>query len=94
MAIHMANKYVKFSKGMVEDLLVNVDKFIFPVDFLILDMKEDEQVPIMLGGPFLNTAKVLFHIYEKTLTLRVGKEELTFGIDKEIKYAKTYDEAY
>ncbi|KAI3739925.1 hypothetical protein L2E82_30338 [Cichorium intybus] len=48
MAINLANKAVTYPRGIVEDLLVKVDKFVFPVDFVILDMEEDDEVPILL----------------------------------------------
>ncbi|XP_023747784.1 uncharacterized protein LOC111895977 [Lactuca sativa] len=56
MAIHLANKTVTFPRGISEHLLVKVDKFVFPADFIVLDMEVDPQVPIILGRPFLNTA--------------------------------------
>ena len=40
-------------QGIIEDVLVKVDKFIFLVDFIVLDMEEDKEVPIILGNPFL-----------------------------------------
>ncbi|KAI3780136.1 hypothetical protein L2E82_10074 [Cichorium intybus] len=93
MAIHLANKSVTYPKGIVEDLLVKVDKFVFPVDFVVLDMEEDEQVPIILGRPFLNTARALVDIHESKLTLRVGTDAITFGIDQSMKHSKTCDNA-
>ncbi|XP_023767337.1 uncharacterized protein LOC111915929 [Lactuca sativa] len=56
MVIHLANKTMTFPRGICEELLVKVDKFVFLVDFIILDMEEDEQIPIILGRPFLSTA--------------------------------------
>lgn len=56
MVIHLANKTVTFLSGICEDLLVKFDKFVSPVDFIVLDMEEDDQVPIILGSPFLITA--------------------------------------
>ena len=38
---------------MIEDVLVKVDKFIFPIDFIVLDMEEDKEIPIILGRLFL-----------------------------------------
>ncbi|KAL7596848.1 hypothetical protein Lser_V15G31333 [Lactuca serriola] len=55
LAIHLANKIVTFSRGICKDLLVKVDKFVFLMDFIVLDMEEDHQVPIIFGRPFLNT---------------------------------------
>ena len=43
-----------FSKGIIEDVLVKVDKFIFPMDFVVLDNEEDWEAPIILGRPFLS----------------------------------------
>jgi len=45
----------------VEDVLVKVDKFIFPIDF-IMDMKEDEEVPLILGRPFMKTARIIVDV--------------------------------
>ena len=45
---------------MIEDVLVKVDKFIFPVDFIILDFEVDRTCPLILGRPFLNTGKVFY----------------------------------
>jgi len=50
---------MKHPYGVVEDVLMKVDKFIFLMDFVILDMKEDEEVPLILGKPFMKTAKVI-----------------------------------
>lgn len=48
MEIHLENNIVKFTRGVWEDLLVKVDKLLFPVDFIVLHMEEDHQVPIIL----------------------------------------------
>lgn len=92
MAINMENKYVTFPKGMVKELLVKVDNFLIPIDFVVLDMSKDGQVPILLERPVLNNPRDLFDIYEKTITLRVGGEAITFRIDKEMKYSKVCDD--
>jgi len=49
---------VKHHNGVVEHVLVKVDKFIFPMDFVILDMKEDEEVPLILDRTFMKAAKI------------------------------------
>ncbi|CAH9074071.1 unnamed protein product [Cuscuta epithymum] len=56
MCIQLADRSVKYPQGIIEDVLVKVDKFIFPVDFVILDMDQDREVPLILGRPFLATA--------------------------------------
>ncbi|XP_052627240.1 uncharacterized protein LOC128133746 [Lactuca sativa] len=71
MAIHLANKTVTFPRGICEDIWVKVDKFLFPVDFIVLDMEEDHQVPIILGWPFLNTVSAIVNIRERRQVKRI-----------------------
>src|SRR4051812_29800748 len=52
MTLQFADHSVKRPYGIVEDVLVKIDKFVFPVDFVILEMPEDEEIPIILGRPF------------------------------------------
>ncbi|XP_023768853.2 uncharacterized protein LOC111917395 [Lactuca sativa] len=78
MKIHLADKTIIHPKGVCEDLLIKVDKFIFPIDFVVVDMEEDPEIPIILGRSFLNTACALIDISESTLTLRVGDEPVKF----------------
>ncbi|GKG40763.1 reverse transcriptase domain-containing protein, partial [Tanacetum coccineum] len=54
-------------------------------DFVVVNFIPDLRVPIILGRPFLRTAKALIDLYEETLTLRVGKEELVYYADKSEK---------
>ncbi|XP_042027804.1 uncharacterized protein LOC121774949 [Salvia splendens] len=51
--LQMADRSVSYPRGIVEDILVKVNNFIFPVDFVVLDMEEDRHVPLILGRPFL-----------------------------------------
>ncbi|XP_065854027.1 uncharacterized protein [Euphorbia lathyris] len=64
---------------IVEDVLVKVDKLIFPVDFVVLDMEEDDSVPILLGRPFLATSRTLIDVHGGKLVLRVQDKEVTYG---------------
>nr|KAJ0200233.1 hypothetical protein LSAT_V11C600316800 [Lactuca sativa] len=82
MKIHLADKRIIHLMGVCEDLLIKVDKLVFPVDFIILDMEEDLKVPIILGRPFLNTACALVDMRECTLTLKVGDESVIFEADQ------------
>ena len=54
-SLQLADRTLAFPRGVVEDVLVKVDKLILPADFIILDMEEDKDVPIILGRPFLAT---------------------------------------
>ena len=64
----MADKSMVKPEGVLEDVLVPVGKFVFPVDFIILDMEEDSQVPLLLGRPFLATEAALIDMQKGVLT--------------------------
>ncbi|KAL7593720.1 uncharacterized protein LOC111911455 [Lactuca sativa] len=80
MTIHMANRSVTHPRGIIEDILVKIGKFVFPLDFVIIDKKEDAHVPIIFGRPLLNTVGALVDVRESKLTLRVGDDKEDFGI--------------
>ena len=71
---------------MIEDVLVKVDKFIFPINFVILDFEADRTCPLILGRPFLNTDKALIDVHKGKLTLRAGDEEVDFFMSKLMNY--------
>ena len=71
MSLQLVDRTIKYPHGVVEDVLVKVDKFMFPTDFVIMDMEEDAEVPLILGRPFMNTAKVLIDVNGGKLTVRV-----------------------
>ncbi|XP_042992364.1 uncharacterized protein LOC122318797, partial [Carya illinoinensis] len=79
-SLQLADRSIKYPRGIIEDVLVKVDKFIFPADFVVLDMEEDEEVPLILGRPFLATGRALIDVQKGELTLRVNKEEVMFNI--------------
>ncbi|KAG8502588.1 hypothetical protein CXB51_000003 [Gossypium anomalum] len=77
MSIQLADKTIRFPRGIIEDVLVKVDKFIFPADFFVLDIEEETNTPLILGRPFLATAKRIIDVGTSELTLRVGDEIIT-----------------
>ncbi|KAK2396576.1 hypothetical protein QL285_058224 [Trifolium repens] len=64
-------------EGMMKDVLVKVEDLVFPADFMILDIQEDEEHPIILGRPFLATSRALTDVELAELTLRIGEEKKT-----------------
>nr|KAJ0208821.1 hypothetical protein LSAT_V11C400200830 [Lactuca sativa] len=92
MTLQMADHSITHPHGIIEDLLVKVGKIIFPVDFVVLDMKEDEELPTILGRPFLSTTRALVDIYDSMLTLHVEDEEITFEMNQKVSYDKPRDE--
>ncbi|GKE72281.1 putative reverse transcriptase domain-containing protein [Tanacetum coccineum] len=77
--VELADRIVKYPKGVAENVLVGIGKFTFPVDFIILDMPEDIKVPLILGRPFLSTARAKINVYKRKITLRVGEERIVFS---------------
>ncbi|GJR51186.1 reverse transcriptase domain-containing protein [Tanacetum coccineum] len=80
--IELANKTTQFPKGIAENVMVKIEKFVFPVDFVILDMKEDHRIPIILGRPFLATAHAMIDVFNKKISYEVGDEIITFDLEK------------
>ncbi|GJW85273.1 MAK10-like protein [Tanacetum coccineum] len=64
--------------GIAKDVLVDVAGYVYPVDFVILDIREDEKRPFILGTPFLTTAKAVIKFDKGTITLRSGKSKISF----------------
>ncbi|GJZ62938.1 reverse transcriptase domain-containing protein [Tanacetum coccineum] len=85
MTLELANRFVTHPMGIVEDVVVRVDGFTFLADFVVVNFEPDPRVPIILGRPFLRTAKALIDLYEEKLTLRVGSDELVFYAKKSEK---------
>ncbi|GJX24180.1 hypothetical protein Tco_0228625 [Tanacetum coccineum] len=78
LTVELADRTVKYPKGIAENVLVGIGKFTFPVDFIILDMPEDIKVPLILGRPFLSTARAKIDVYKRKITLRVREERIVF----------------
>ncbi|GJZ20149.1 hypothetical protein Tco_0556739 [Tanacetum coccineum] len=73
LTVQLADRTMKYPKGIVENVLVGIGKFTFPMDFIILDMPEDIKVPLILRRPFLSTARAKIDVYKRKITLRVGE---------------------
>ncbi|XP_038887102.1 uncharacterized protein LOC120077284 [Benincasa hispida] len=78
--LQLAGRTIKYPEGKIEDVLVKVDNFIFPADFIILDYDTDRDVPIILRRPFLATGKVLIDVHKGELTMRVDNQEVKFNV--------------
>nr|GEV13963.1 reverse transcriptase domain-containing protein [Tanacetum cinerariifolium] len=82
----------KFMQTFPENLLVEVGKFTFPVDFVILEMEEDSKVPLILGRPFLHNVDAFICVKPKQLNLEVGTEGMIFNIDSAMKHSYSNDD--
>ncbi|GKE86654.1 reverse transcriptase domain-containing protein [Tanacetum coccineum] len=74
-----------------KDVRLMVGKFQFPADFVVVDFEPDPRVPLILGRSFLKTSRALIDVYEGEITLRVGKEAITFNLDQTSRYTANYN---
>nr|GEX65950.1 hypothetical protein [Tanacetum cinerariifolium] len=92
MSLERANRSIQYPREIIENVLIKVDKFVLLIDFIILDMPEDSRVPIILGRPFLATARGMIDVFNKKITLRVGDDEVIFNVDQSIKRTPIEDD--
>ena len=90
--LQLAYQSFKHPRGIIEDVLIKVNKFIFSTDFITLDMEEDKEIPIILGRPFLATRRDLIDVQKGELKLRVQGEKVTFNVFEVIRHP--HDESY
>ncbi|GJR10116.1 reverse transcriptase domain-containing protein [Tanacetum coccineum] len=92
MSIRLYDKSFQQPIGIAKNMLVEVGKFTFLVDFVILEMEEDSKVPLILGRPLLHTANAVIRVKQKLLNLGVGTERMTFHIDYAMKHSYSNDD--
>nr|GEZ99666.1 reverse transcriptase domain-containing protein [Tanacetum cinerariifolium] len=92
MSVRLAGRSFQYPIGIAKNMLVEVGKFIFLADFVILEMEEDSKVPLILGRPFLHTVDVVIRVKQKQLNLRVRTERMIFNIDSAIKHSYSNDD--
>ena len=80
MSLQMADRSLKIPEGVVENVLVKVGEFIFPADFVILDMEEEGHNSIILGRPFLATARAIIDVEKGEMVLRVHDEQMIINV--------------
>nr|GEW22138.1 reverse transcriptase domain-containing protein [Tanacetum cinerariifolium] len=78
--------------GVAEDVYVKVGSFYFLADFVVVDFDADPRVPLILERSFLKTGRALIDVFEGELTLRVGKEAITFNLDQTSRYYANYSD--
>ncbi|XP_038875140.1 uncharacterized protein LOC120067675 [Benincasa hispida] len=89
--LQLTDRTIKYPEGKIEDVLVKVDNFIFPADFIILDYEADKDVPIILGRPFLAIGNVLIDVHKGELTMRVDNQEVKFNVFNALKFPDKED---
>ena len=88
MTLQMVDRIMAHPEGGLEDVIIKVGKFIFPMNFVVMDMEEDTQVPLLLGIPFLATRAALIDVKKGELTLKVGDEAIHFNLNKSLKQSE------
>ena len=61
-SLQLPDRSITYHRRIVEDVLIKVDKFIVPIDFIVLDMEEDHDVPLILGRPFLAIGRAMIDV--------------------------------
>ena len=92
--LQLADRSLKHPRGVIEDVLVKVDKFIFPADFIVIDMEEDKEIPIILGRPFLATGRAMIDVQRGELKLRVQEDEVKFNVFKAVRHPAESDTCF
>ncbi|GJR71690.1 reverse transcriptase domain-containing protein [Tanacetum coccineum] len=87
MILELADRSTTSPSGIAEDVFVKVGKFHFPADFVVVDYGVDPRVPLILGRPFLRTARALIDVYGDELNLRVDDEAITFKVGQTSRYS-------
>ncbi|CAN6704222.1 unnamed protein product [Malus baccata var. baccata] len=97
-SLQLADRSVKYPRGIVEDILVQVDKLILPADFVVLDMEEapihDRELPILLGKPFMATAKTIIDVQNGLLTMTVLGETVQFKVFESLSHPPSSLDCY
>nr|GEU97939.1 reverse transcriptase domain-containing protein [Tanacetum cinerariifolium] len=92
MTLELVDLLISRPIGVAEDVFVKVGTFHFPADFVVVDFDADPRVPLILGRYFLKTGRALIDVFEGELTLRVGKEVITFNLDQTSRYSANYND--
>nr|GEV53886.1 reverse transcriptase domain-containing protein [Tanacetum cinerariifolium] len=92
MTLELTDRLISRSVGVAEDVFVKVGTFHFSADFVVVDFDADPRVPLILRRSFLKTERALIDVFEGELTLRVGKEAITFNLDQTSRYSANYND--
>ena len=92
--LQLAYSSLKHPRGVIEDVLVKVDKVIFPANFIILDMEEDKEIPIILVRPFLAIGRAMINVQRGELKLRVQEDEVKFNMFEAVRHSAKSDTCF
>ncbi|XP_028214905.1 uncharacterized protein LOC114396943 [Glycine soja] len=90
MTLQLANRSITRPYGVVEDALVKVRHFTFPIDFVIMDIEEDAEIPLILGRPFMLTANCVVDMKKGNLEMSVDDKKVTVNLFEAMKHPRNY----
>jgi hypothetical protein len=94
--LQLADRSMKRPRGIIEDVLIKVDKFYFPVDFIVIDTEPVHdvvnQIPVILGRPFLATANALINCRTRVMKISFGNMTVELNIFNINTQPLDYDE--
>nr|GEW59943.1 reverse transcriptase domain-containing protein [Tanacetum cinerariifolium] len=90
--LELADRSVSKQIGIAKDVSFKVGVFHFPADFVVVDFEPDPRVPLILKRCFLKTSRALIDVHKGELTLRIGKEAITYNLDQTVRYSANYDQ--
>ena len=90
MTLQLADRSITRPYGVVEDVLIKVRQFTFPIDFAIMDIEEDAYIPLILGRPFMLTAKCVVDMGNGNLEMSVDDQKVTFNLFNAIKHPNNH----
>nr|GEZ91597.1 reverse transcriptase domain-containing protein [Tanacetum cinerariifolium] len=92
MTLKLTDRSVSKPICIAKDVSFKVGVFQFPADFVVVDFEPDPRVPLILGRCFLKTGRALIDVHKGELTLRIGKEAITYNLDQTVRYSANYDQ--
>nr|GEU48826.1 reverse transcriptase domain-containing protein [Tanacetum cinerariifolium] len=92
MTLELTDRLISRLVGIAEDVYVKVGSFYFSDDFVVVDFDADPRVPLILRRSFLKIGRALIDVFKGELTLRIGKEAITFNLDQTSRYSANYNE--
>nr|GEV25456.1 reverse transcriptase domain-containing protein [Tanacetum cinerariifolium] len=92
MNLELVDRSISKQIGIAKDVSFKVGVFQFPADFVVVDFELDPRVPLILERYFLKTGRALIDMHKGELTLRIGKESITYNLDQTVRYSANYDQ--
>ena len=85
MTLQLADRSITRPYEVIEDVLIRVKHMVFPADFVVMDVEEDHEVPVILGRPFMSTASCIIDMRRKTLEMGFEDQKINFDLFEENK---------